>query len=38
VDYKIIHGIDHYGIYFAGFEEGSETALAWFQASTSDRR
>jgi len=31
VAYKIIDGIDHYGIYFAGFEEGSEAALAWFR-------
>ena len=30
VDYKIIDGIDHYGIYFDGFDEGSERALAWF--------
>lgn len=30
VHYKVIEGIDHYGIYFDGFEEGSEAALAWF--------
>ena len=28
--YKVIDGIDHYGIYFDGFEEGSEAALEWF--------
>jgi len=31
VDYRIIDGIDHYGIYFAGFDESSEAALAWFR-------
>lgn len=30
VDYRIIDGIDHYGIYFDGYEESSEAALAWF--------
>ena len=28
--YKVVEGIDHYGIYFSGFEEGSEDALEWF--------
>jgi len=30
VRYKVIDGIDHYGIYFDGFEEGSAAALEWF--------
>jgi dienelactone hydrolase len=30
VRYKVIDGIDHYGIYFNGFNEGSEAALEWF--------
>jgi len=30
VRYKVIDGIDHYGIYFDGFEESSEAALEWF--------
>jgi dienelactone hydrolase len=30
VRYKVIDGIDHYGIYFKGFDEGSEAALDWF--------
>ncbi|MDM0022394.1 alpha/beta hydrolase [Variovorax saccharolyticus] len=30
VHYKVIDGIDHYGIYFSGFDEGSEAALEWF--------
>lgn len=30
VQYKVIDGIDHYGVYFSGFEESSESALAWF--------
>jgi dienelactone hydrolase len=30
VDYRIIDGIDHYGIYFDGYEESSDAALAWF--------
>jgi uncharacterized protein len=30
VRYKVIDGIDHYGIYFNGFDEGSEAALEWF--------
>jgi len=31
VRYKIIDGVDHYGIYFAGFDEGSAAALDWFR-------
>lgn len=31
VRYRVIDGIDHYGIYFDGFEEGSAAALAWFR-------
>jgi dienelactone hydrolase len=30
VGYRTLPGIDHYGIYFEGFDEGSEAALAWF--------
>jgi uncharacterized protein len=30
LSYKVVEGIDHYGIYFSGFEEGSEAALDWF--------
>ena len=30
VRYKVIDGIDHYGIYFGGFEESSEAAVDWF--------
>ena len=30
VDYRIIDGIDHYGIYFDGYDESSDAALAWF--------
>lgn len=30
VHYKVIDGIDHYGIYFDGYAEGSEAALDWF--------
>lgn len=30
VRYQVIDGIDHYGIYFNGYEEGSEAALEWF--------
>jgi fermentation-respiration switch protein FrsA (DUF1100 family) len=30
VRYRIIDGIDHYGIYFDGFDEGSAAALDWF--------
>ncbi|BFM18151.1 alpha/beta hydrolase [Maricurvus nonylphenolicus] len=28
--YKLIKGIDHYGIYFDGYQEGSDLALKWF--------
>ena len=31
VDYHVIPGIDHYGIYFDGYEFGSTHALAWWQ-------
>jgi len=31
VDYQVIPGIDHYGIYFDGYEHGSRAALAWFE-------
>ena len=31
VDYQVVPGIDHYGIYFDGYEHGSRTALAWFE-------
>ncbi len=30
VRYEVIPGIDHYGVYFAGFEQSSESALSWF--------
>ncbi len=30
VDYQVIDGINHYGIYFDGYEQGSSTSLAWF--------
>lgn len=30
-EYEIVPGIDHYGIYFEGFDRGSEAALAWFK-------
>ena len=29
VDYEVIPGITHYGIYFEGYEKGSQDALAW---------
>ena len=29
--YEIIPGIDHYGIYFDGYERSSKLALDWFQ-------
>lgn len=29
VEYKIIKGINHYGIYFDGFQEGSNAACEW---------
>lgn len=28
--YEVLPGIDHYGIYFDGFERGSQLALDWF--------
>jgi dienelactone hydrolase len=28
--YQVVQDIDHYGIYFGGFEEGSDAALGWF--------
>jgi len=31
VRYEVIDDIDHYGIYFAGYERSSATALAWFE-------
>ena len=31
VEYHVIPGIDHYGIYFDGYEFGSTHALAWWQ-------
>lgn len=31
VDYEVIPGIDHYGIYFDGYDKGSKDALAWFE-------
>ena len=31
VAYKVIEGIDHYGIYFDGYEEASQAALDWFK-------
>lgn len=31
VQYRVIPGIDHYGIYFDGFEESSDRALGWFR-------
>ena len=31
VDYQVVPGIDHYGIYFDGYEHGSRAALAWFE-------
>lgn len=31
VDYQVVAGIDHYGIYFDGYEHGSRAALAWFE-------
>ena len=30
VEYQVIPGIDHYGIYFDGYEPGSRAALAWW--------
>jgi acetyl esterase/lipase len=31
VDYQVIPGIDHYGIYFDGYEPGSRAALDWWK-------
>jgi uncharacterized protein len=31
VEYSVVDGIDHYGIYFDGYEHGSQAALAWFE-------
>ncbi|ULR48524.1 alpha/beta hydrolase [Streptomyces deccanensis] len=31
VDYHVIPGIDHYGIYFDGYEPGSRAALDWWK-------
>jgi acetyl esterase/lipase len=31
VDYEVIPGIDHYGIYFDGYDKGSKDALSWFK-------
>ncbi|MCK8642357.1 alpha/beta hydrolase [Mycobacterium colombiense] len=31
VEYSVVDGIDHYGIYFDGFEPGSRAAHTWFQ-------
>jgi dienelactone hydrolase len=31
VKYMVIPGIDHYGIYFEGYETGSSEAVAWFK-------
>ncbi|WP_432253970.1 alpha/beta hydrolase [Streptomyces sp. HNM1019] len=31
VERQVIPGIDHYGIYFDGYEPGSRAALAWFE-------
>jgi dienelactone hydrolase len=31
VDYEVIPGITHYGIYFEGYEKGSKDALAWLE-------
>lgn len=30
VERRVIAGIDHYGIYFDGYERGSQAALEWF--------
>ena len=30
--YQVVQDIDHYGIYFEGFEEGSDAALDWFSS------
>lgn len=31
VDYEVIPGITHYGIYFDGYDKGSQDALAWLE-------
>ncbi|TQC43192.1 hypothetical protein EEB14_44490 [Rhodococcus sp. WS4] len=31
VDYEVIPGITHYGIYFEGYDKGSQDALAWLE-------
>ena len=31
VDYEVIPGISHYGIYFEGYEQGSQDALTWLE-------
>lgn len=31
VEYHVIRGIDHYGIYFDGYEQGSKNALSWWE-------
>lgn len=31
VDYEVIPGISHYGIYFDGYEQGSKDALSWLE-------
>ncbi|ELP62591.1 alpha/beta hydrolase [Streptomyces turgidiscabies] len=31
VDYQVIPGIDHYGVYFDGYEPGSRAALDWWE-------
>ena len=31
VRYEVIPGIDHYGIYFAGYDQGSALSLDWFK-------
>lgn len=37
-DYQIIKNIDHYGIYFAGFEQGRDLALNWFDKTLKDNQ
>ena len=29
--YEVLPDIDHYGIYFGGYDRGSQLALEWFQ-------
>ena len=31
VNYQVIPGIKHYGIYFEGYDASSRSALAWFE-------